>query len=69
MQGHDMGKDIKIRLLSSTTVKGTLKKIKEDQRLIVYNLKTPLHGLSGSVYIHAERNSNHLWDRLVLEKE
>ena len=51
------------------TIKGTLKKIKEDQRMIVYNLTTSLKGLSGSVYIHSERGYDHLWDRIVLEKD
>jgi hypothetical protein len=37
--------------------------------MIVYNLTTPLKGLSGSVYIHSERGYDHLWDRIVLEKQ
>jgi hypothetical protein len=64
-----MGADVKMRPLSSTTIRGTLKKIKEDQRVIVYELKTPLQGAAGSVHIYSERNSSHLWDELLLEKE
>jgi len=64
-----MDEHLKIYLPDSWTIKGTLKKIKEDQRLIVYDLKTPVQGLTGSVYIHSEQSHNHLWDRLVLEKE
>ena len=64
-----MNKHAKIHPSNSWTIKGTLKKIKEDQRLIVYDLKTPLHGLTGSVYVYSERSYNHLWDKLVLEKE
>jgi len=64
-----MDKHLKKDAANSWIIKGTLKKIKEDQRLIIYDLKTPLHGLTGSVYIHCEQNLNHLWDKLVLEKE
>jgi len=64
-----MDKDPKKDAGNSWIIKGTLKKIKEDQRLIIYDLKTPLHGLTGSVYIHCEQSHNHLWDKLVLKKE
>jgi hypothetical protein len=64
-----MDKHLKMYPANSWTIKGTLKKIKEDQRLIIYDLKTPLQGLTGSVYIHCEQSHNHLWDKLVLEKE
>jgi hypothetical protein len=64
-----MDKNLKKDVANSWIIKGTLKKIKEDQRLIIYDLKTPLHGLTGSVYIHCEQSLNHLWDKLVLEKE
>ena len=46
-----------------------MKKIKEDQRVMVNDLKTPLQAVAGGVYIYSERNSSHLWDELVLEKE
>ena len=55
-----MNKHAKIHPSNSWTIKGTLKKIKEDQRLIVYDLKTPLHGLTGSVYVYSERSYNHM---------
>lgn len=64
-----MEKYLKMYPPDSWTIKGTLKKIKEHQRLIVYDLKTPLQGLTGSVYIYSERSHNQLWDKLVLEKE
>ena len=64
-----MDKCLKMYSPGSWTIKGTLKKIKEDQRLIIYDLKTPIQGLTGSVYIHCERSHNHLCDKLVLEKE
>ena len=64
-----MDKDLKMYPPDSWTIKGTLKKIKEDQRVIVYDLKAPLQGVTGSVYVYSERSHNHLWDRLVLEKE
>lgn len=64
-----MEKHLKMHPPNSWTIKGILKKIKEDQRLIVYDLKTPLKGLTGSVYIYSERSYNHLWDKLLLEKE
>ena len=64
-----MDKHLKKDAANSWIIKGTLKKIKEDQRLIIYDLKTPLHGLTGSVYIHCEQSNNHLWDKLLLEKE
>ena len=64
-----MDKHLKKDVANSWIIKGTLKKIKEDQRLIIYDLKTPLQGLTGSVYIHCEHSHNHLWDKLVLEKE
>jgi len=64
-----MDKHFKKDVANSWIIKGTLKKIKKDQRLIIYDLKTPLQGLTGSFYIHCEQSHNHLWDKLVLEKE
>jgi len=64
-----MDEHLKMYPPDSWTIKGTLKKIKEDQRVIVYDLKTPLQGVTGSVYVYSERSHDHLWDKLVLEKE
>jgi len=64
-----MEEEVKMYSSNSWIIKGTLKKIKEDQRIIVYNLQTPLQGLKGSLYIYSDRGHNHLWDKLVLEKE
>jgi hypothetical protein len=64
-----MEKHLKMPPPNSSTNKDILKKTREDQRFVVYDLKTPLKGLTGSVYIHSKRSYNHLWDKLVLEKE
>jgi len=64
-----MDEHLKMYPPDSWTIKGTLKKIKADHRVIVYDLKTPLQGVTGSVYVYSERSHDHLWDKLVLEKE
>ena len=55
-----MDEHLKMYPPGSWTIKGTLKKIKEDQRVIVDDLKTPLQGVPGSVYVYSERSHDHL---------
>lgn len=47
-------------------LKGVLKRIKEDDRSIVYNLELPIRGIHGSIYI--DRSLSPVFDKLILTK-
>ena len=49
------------------TITGILEKVKQDERNIIYEIKTDCPGLKGSLYI--DRSRLPIFDRLVLTKE
>ena len=54
---------------TTCTIEGTLRRIKENERTIIYNieLESSIRGISGSVYI--DRSYLPYFNRLVLAKE
>ena len=49
------------------TINGILKKIKEDNRLQVFDLECHIQGISGSIYI--DKSYLPLFDELILKKQ
>ena len=47
-------------------LKGTLEKVKEDSRNIIYEIKIDTPGLNGSIYI--DRSRLPIFDKLILSK-
>ena len=49
------------------TIIGSLVKVKEDPNNLIYEIKTSIEGLNGSIYI--DRSRLPIFNRLILEKE
>ena len=47
-------------------IEGVLKKVKEDGRLLVYDLECYVQGISGSIYI--DKTYMPLFDKLIMKK-
>jgi len=52
---------------SNYIIEGTLRQIKEDPKLIVYDIQFDVRGLTGSIYIDRNRPPP-LFNRLVIER-
>ena len=58
--------EAKIYKSTTHTIKGTLRKVKEDGHVQVFDLDTKVQGISGSIFI--DKSYLPLFDKLIMKK-